>query len=226
MTDASVPPQDGPRELLSTTRRLTRRVRQAQRGTWFPLLLFAVLTLAAIPVTRSSHHLVQCRPTPGGKICIGYSPGAYIYWPLALVLAYAAITAFYVRRARRHGVGTPVRPYVVAGVILAAAATGASLWLVTHPGISLGWVSRPASGAMVFTRLASPAAAIGLALLVLSRVERNVALLVFGLAYLVVVGWGWMLTPHSAWLSQATLAATLLLGSIGFGLAERRASAP
>ncbi len=79
---------------------------------------------------------------------------------------------------------------------------------------------------MVFTRLASPAAAIGLALLVLARVERNVALLVFGLAYLVVVGWGWMLTPHSAWLSQATLAAMLLLGSIGFGLAERRASAP
>jgi hypothetical protein len=225
MTDASVPPQDGPRELLSTTRRLTRRVRQAQRGTWFPLLVFAVLTLGAIPVTRSSHHVVGCRPTPGGKVCIGYSPDGFVYWSVALVLAYAAITAFYVRRARRRGVGTPVRPYVVAGVILAVAATAVSLWLVTHPGVSLGSISRPASGAMVLAKLASPAAAIGLALLVLSRVERSLALLVFGLAYLVIVGLGWKLTPHSAVIPQVINAAVLVLGAFGFAVAERWATA-
>jgi len=47
---------------------------------------------------------------------------------------------------------------------------------------------------------------------------------VFGLAYLVIVGFGWIFTPHSAWLLPATTAAVLLLGSIGFALAERRAA--
>lgn len=224
MADASVPPQDGARELLSSTRKLTRRVRQAQRGTWFPLVLFAALTLLSIPVTRSSRHVIDCRPTPGGYICIAFSPGSYVYWPLALVLAYAAIAAFYVRRARRRGVGTPVRPYVVAGVVLAAAATGASLWLITHQG-EPGFLLRPVSESEVLIRLASPEAGIGLALLVLSRVERYAALLVFSLAYLVVVAFGWRLTPHSFWLPQVITAAVLLLGSIGFALAERRTSA-
>jgi uncharacterized membrane protein YqjE len=73
------------------------------------------------------------------------------------------------------------------------------------------------------SRLATPEAAIGLALLVLAWVERNRALLVFGLVYLVIVGFGWILTPRSPWAHQATMAVVLLLGSIGFALAERRA---
>jgi hypothetical protein len=222
MTDRSLPPQDGPRELLTATRQLTRRVRQAQRGTWFPLLLFAVLTLGSVPVLRASHHAIDCRPTPGGRVCLAFSPASYVYWPLALVLAYAAITAFYVRRARRRGVGTPVRPYVLAGVIIAVAATAASLWLVAHPN-ALGIPFLPSSGKGYLYRLASPEAAIGLALLVLSQVERSAALLAFSLAYLVVVAFGWMLDPHSSVFLQPLSAGVLLLGSIGFALAELRA---
>jgi hypothetical protein len=225
MTDSSVPPADGARELLSATRQLTRRVRRAQRGTWFPLLLFGGLTLASIPILLSSHHAIDCRPNGPGRICIAFSPGSYVYWPLALVLAYAAITAFYVHRARRRGVGTPVRPYVIAGAVIAVAATGASLWLVTHPGV-LGFPSPPSPGTRLVSRLVSPEGAIGLALLVLSRVERNLALLAFGVAYLLIVGFGWLLTPHSVWQLQAITAATLLLGSIGFALAERHARQP
>src|SRR5690348_5138118 len=136
MTDTPVSPQDGPRELLSATRRLTRQVRHAQRGTWFPLLLFAVLTLASIPIIRYNRHLIDCRATPPDlKVCIAFAPASYVYWPLALVLAYAAIAAFYVRRAHSRGVGTRVRPYVITGAIIALAATGVSLWLVTHPGV-------------------------------------------------------------------------------------------
>ncbi|MFJ9841311.1 hypothetical protein ACIRYZ_12685 [Kitasatospora sp. NPDC101155] len=48
MTDASVPSPSSPREVLSSLGELTRRVRSAQRGTWFPLLLFGVLTLGGI----------------------------------------------------------------------------------------------------------------------------------------------------------------------------------
>jgi len=228
MTDASVPPQEGPQELLSATRRLTRRVRQAQRGTWFPLLLFAGLTLASIPITLSSRRAFDCRAVPGGRVCVGFSPWSYVYWPLALVLAYVAIAAFYVHRARSRGVGTRVRPYVIAGVVIAVVGTGVSLWLVTHPEVS-GYPFPPSPATMSLFRLVSPEGAIGLALLVLAWVERNRALLVFGLVYLVIVASGWILAPHyPPWYSPLIAAAVLLLGSIGFALAERRArrSAP
>jgi hypothetical protein len=226
MTDTPVSPQDGPRELLSATRRLTRQVRHAQRGTWFPLLLFAVLTLASIPIIRYNRHLIDCRATPPDlKVCIAFAPASYVYWPLALVLAYAAIAAFYVRRAHSRGVGTRVRPYVITGVIIALAATGVSLWLVTHPGV-VGYPLAGSPATMFLPRLVSPQGAIGLALLVLAWVERNRALLVFGLVYLVIVGFGWIILPHSPWLFLASTAAVLLLGSLGFALAERRAQRP
>jgi len=227
MADMSVPPHDGPRELLSATRRLTRQVRQAQRGTWFPLLLFAGITLASAPVARYSHHAIDCRALyPAGRVCVAFSPWSYVYWPLALVLAYAAIAAFYVRRAHRRGVGTRVRPYVITGVIVAVVATGVSALLVTHPGLAGYPLAAPSPARDILFRLVSPEGAIGLALLVLARVERNRALLVFGLAYLVIVGFGWLLIPRSPWLFLATTAAMLLLGSAGFALAERRAARP
>jgi hypothetical protein len=72
----------------------------------------------------------------------------------------------------------------------------------------------------------SPQGAIGLALLVLAWVERNRALLVFSLVYLAIVGFGWIVLPHSPWLFLASTAAVLLLGSLGFALAERRAQRP
>jgi hypothetical protein len=227
MTDAPVSPQDGPRELLSATRRLTRQVRQAQRGTWFPLLLFAVLTLASIPIIRYNRHPIDCRATsPGLKVCIAFAPASYVYWPLALVLAYAAIAAFYVHRARSRGVGTRVRPYVITGVIVAVVATGISLWLVTHPEL-IGYPSAgPSATGFLLFRLVSPQGAIGLALFVLAWVERNRALLVFGLVYLVIVAFGWVLIPRSPWLFLASTAAVLLLGSLGFALAGRRAQRP
>jgi hypothetical protein len=152
---------------------------------------------------------------------MAFSPWSYVYWPLALVLAYAALAAFYVHRAHVRGVGTRVRPYVITGVIIAVVATGVSLWLVTDPGV-VGYPLAAASPAGTFLyRLVSPEGAIGLALLVLARVERNRPLLVFGLVYLVIVGFGWILIPHSPWLFLVTTAAVLLLGSIGFALAER-----
>ena len=49
-----------------------------------------------MPVTLNSRHVLDCRVNPPGKICVAYSLGAFVYWPLALVLAYAVIAAFYV----------------------------------------------------------------------------------------------------------------------------------
>jgi hypothetical protein len=43
MTDERTPAMDAPRQLLAGTQEFTRRVRKAQRGTWFLLVLLAVL---------------------------------------------------------------------------------------------------------------------------------------------------------------------------------------
>jgi len=220
-----MPPQDGPYELLSASRRLTRRVRHAQRGTWFPLLLFATLTLASVPITLNSRHPFDCRVVQAGKACVAFSPAASVYWPLALVPAYVAIAAFYVHRSYRRGVGTRIGPYVVTGIIIAVVATGASLWLVTHPDV-FGYPAPPSPATLSLYRLASPETAIGLALLVLARVERNRALLVFGLVYLVIVVFGRFPPPNATLTFLVITAAVLLLGSIGFALAERRTRRP
>ncbi|MGI9007243.1 MAG: hypothetical protein ACR2FU_13785 [Streptosporangiaceae bacterium] len=81
MTELPTALQDGPRELLSATRQVVRQVRQAQRGTWFPLLVFAVLTLASIPVTFSSHHPIACRVRPIGRAPNRRSGWPCWYWP-------------------------------------------------------------------------------------------------------------------------------------------------
>jgi hypothetical protein len=57
--------------------------------------------------------------------CLG---GAGFYWPIAQVLAYAAIAAFYIRRSQAHGIGTRVRPYAIAGIIIAILGAGVTLW--------------------------------------------------------------------------------------------------
>ena len=218
---------DSPRELLASTRTLAHRVRTAQRGTWFPLLLLGGITLLSIPVLRYGHRVVRCTTIPVGPLlrgCFIYSSAWLIYWPIALVLAYAAIAAFYVSRSRRRGVGTPIRPYIVIGVVLALLVTAVAVWEFRDPFGSLQQrLLRPSSIARMFT---APLGAIGLGLLVLAWVERNRALLVFALAYLGVVvvpiTFGWHMAPPWYFLPRLVLAGGLLLGgAAGFALAQR-----
>ena len=86
---------------------------------------------------------------------------------------------------------------------------------------------------MFLTRFESPVCAIGLALLVLARVERNWALLAFTLGYLAIVllgvDFGWVLTHPSRWAPLPRLVITggmLLLGGVGFALAEHASDPP
>ena len=89
-----------------------------------------------------------------------------MYWPIALVLAYAAIAACYLHRSRARGVGTRTRPHVTAGIIIAVLVTCASLWAAHHPPIGaydiLGLHVQPQSLGLCY-RLVSPVCAIGLA---------------------------------------------------------------
>jgi heme A synthase len=147
-----------------------------------------------------------------------------VYWPTALVLAYVVIAAFYIRRSQARGVGTRVRPYVVAGIILALAMTGSLVWALYHPLASTLAGPGPFSAGPV---LHSYSFAIGLALVVLAWAERNGALLALALGYLAVVlvtatvgpvsGHGWL-----GWPVQLVIpGSVLLLGGIGFLRAQR-----
>lgn len=179
-----------PQQLLIAARDLTRRVRRQQRGGWFPLLVLAVATFAAIPFDRYGHHVVtHCTSLHQGRqVCAGYSAGALWYWPAALLLTYALISWFYVYRSRQRGVGTRVRPYVIVGVVLVALVTVWALWAPDHPTFlaqSLRLGSSPPTN--ILNRIASPAGAIGLALLLLAWIERSWLLLAITIAYLIVV---------------------------------------
>src|SRR2546423_3982349 len=100
MTNHPVPSGADPRNLLSATRDLVRRVRLAQRGAWFPLLVFAAVTLAAIPFNRYGRHPIHCSSIrSAGDVCTAYSALALWYWPVALLAAYLAISWFYLRRS-------------------------------------------------------------------------------------------------------------------------------
>jgi hypothetical protein len=238
MADEQVPVADTPRQLLSATHELTRRVRQAQRATWFPLVLLGLVVVAAVPVYRYGSRLdISCVPVRGGAAerCLVTYGGwpAFIYWMGALVLAYAVIAGFYVLRARRRGVGARIRPYVLAGI--AGLILVAVIWPVQQHLGSLQSQSN-FQAALVVHGL-NPLLAISLALFVLAWAERNGALLAFAVCYLAATllanysdvprrlfeGLGWVATPQWFFLPTLCLAGgVLLLGGAAFAVAERR----
>lgn len=226
---------DDPHDLLSATRGLTRRVRVAQRGAWFPLLAFAAVTLAAIPFNRYGPHPRHCSSFRAGSVCIVQPTLALWYWPVAVVAAYVAISWFYLHRSHRRGVGTRVWPYVAVGAVLALLIGAWALWANTHPAfladtLRLFRPGQPANNLLY--RIASPAAAIGLALLLLSWIERSWPLFTLTVAYLIVtvatVGVQWFAHP-SPWAFLPHLlidAAVLLLGSIILAVSQRPQAPP
>jgi len=226
------------RARLELSRDLARRVRREQRAAWFPLLVFGVITLIAIPVTRAGHAAgLVCRGNlagpPGVRVCVAHNSAAFVYWPVALIAAYVLIAFFYLRLARGRGVGTRVRPYVVVGFVLACAVIAASSW-ASHRVLSGGYdfVGWHVQGPDLY-RLIAPACAIGLALLVLAGVDRSPVLGAVTVAFLVIAigrpDFGWSIRQTSRWAFAPHLViegAVLLLASAGFAatqLQRRRA---
>ena len=236
-----MPSPDSARDVLADLGDLTRKVRAAQRGAWFPLLLFGVVTLGGVLANRLTFSVrtVSCpagHTPPGmGTSCVLTKQGAPFYWTIGSLLAYAAIAFFYIRRSRNRGVGTPVRPYVLAGTGIAVLLAATQFWGTPHmatPSTTVDfWGLRldPNAGLTMFLeRLTGPAAFVGIPLLVLSWVERSRALLLFTLAYLAVelapITDGWApIAATSPWSSVPRLvvpAAFLLLGALGFALTQ------
>ena len=215
-----------PRELVASVRDLTRQVRVAQRGTWFPLLVLAAVNVAAAPVYRfAPHHLGSCRVGAQGiSVCSGYIPAVLIFWPTALTLAYVLIARFYVNQSRRRGIGARVRPYVITGVLLAGVLAAASLWRALHP-LPLPSVRQASTAHPTVTLLSfvTPATAIGLALLVLAWVEANRLLAAFSVVFLglVVAQASVVIHSPSHWYFLPQLlvpAAILVIGAGGFAV--------
>jgi hypothetical protein len=229
-----------PQNLLAHSRELAHRVRQAQRATWFPLSVLALVTFAAVPIDRYGAYATTCKAVPtaglGGEACTTYSTASLVYWPVALVLAYTAIAAFYVRASRARGVGTRVRPYVIAGVVLAVLATCVALRAAHNPPIGthdiLGLHFRAQSSGVAY-RLVGASSAIGVALVVLAWAERTRALLVLAVVYLIVVlvpvNFGWAMQHPWSFVPHLVIDGGLLaLGAVGFAIAQRprRSHAP
>ena len=240
MTTDAVPAGDDPRRLLADTRALARRVRLHQRITPFALLVLAAVTLLAIPVDWWSLR-ADCgaesswiHDADGGIMCEVHGRGPMYYWPPAMLLAYGTIALYAVRTARARGVGTRVLPYVLTGaaltIVFSVAWLGVRWYLTSHPVPTEpfpDWV-------MFLDRLVGAAGTIGIGLLVLARLERNLALLLFTLGYLTVVlvpidfnwhpAWGTH-AIYGGWLPQDIIhGAILLLGALGFWIARRRQS--
>src|SRR5262245_42597262 len=205
MTTESALPGDEPHRLLASARELTHRVRRDQRATWFPLLTLAAVTLVAIPVNGNSSRTGICRAIDAGRVCTVAPSAGFVYWPVALVLAYAAIAAWYLHKSRVRGVGTRVWPYILVGIVIAVLASGVSLWANRH--VVTGQFGIPAVGPYqaqgLLFRLGNPGTAIGLGMVVLTWVERNPALLAVTGGYLAIVliplNFGWTVAPSSPW---------------------------
>lgn len=243
MTDASVPSPGTPREVLAGLGELTHNVRVAQRGAWIPLLLFGLLDAGGILADRLS---VRVRSVPcaapadgaGGAGCTAVHHGAPVYWTVGLIAAYALTAALAVRRARRRGVGTPIMPYVLTGLVLVALVAATSFWAVRNGLPTTGgtvdfWgyhLDADAASTHFLEHLTGSAAAVGIPLLVLAAIERSRALLAFAAAYLVLelapaaTDWASVggTSPWSAAPRLAIPAVFLLLGSLGFARADRR----
>ncbi|MBL7255863.1 hypothetical protein [Paractinoplanes lichenicola] len=226
MTANSIPAAGDPRRLLSEMRALSHRVRLDQRMTWAALLVLAAAVFVAIPFDWFGMK-VTCGPDGN---CEFARRGMLYYWPAAMVLAYAAIAVIYVRAARARGVGTRVLPYAITGA--ATAVVFPAGWIAVQLYLGDGPFPDPLPyWAFVLDRLVMPWGTIGIVLLVLAWLERNRALLLFSLAFLVLVLvlptnnglslFGWGLRAEMA-APQVVVGLVLLLGALGFRVAARR----
>ncbi len=125
-----------------------------------------------------------------------------------------------------------MQPYVTLGAGLVVLATGWALWARTHPALLLINLHLGTSRQInLVDRLISPSGVVGLALLVLARIERSWLVLMVAVIYLVLVTIPVYLGSEAAPSRWAFLphlllgAAALLGGSLLVAAAQRRSLA-
>ncbi|MGK5739994.1 hypothetical protein [Micromonospora sp. URMC 103] len=177
--------EDGPRELLATVTALRRRARAARHAYWLPLLLFGLLMAAAAPLYVESQAPPAVRATIANPPLTGLggdllerSAALGWYWLVALIGGYLLSLAWYRWHARRVGVQTSTRAYLVAGIAGTLVALVLPLVLSfllrnTATGVSEAtrWLTSPLLG--VAGRGMLPHLVIALGFAVLAHLERS-----------------------------------------------------
>ena len=136
-------------DTLNDLTRLKQQVRADRRATSIPLVVFGAIAAFAALFRDPSHG------------------AAWVYWALAVPVAFALVWGVYRRRENAEGVGTRATAYGRTAIAFA---------VVT--------VLMPT----VFVFLGAPAAAAGVALAVIGLMQRNIALSAIGLLFGVVAG--------------------------------------
>lgn len=180
---------------------LKSRTRRARRGMWFPLVIFGLVILASTPLYMHFNGDSPPIPAllapdvpapttpPATDIAIGgpsgllhlFTGGMFtfsplkitVFWLVAGPMAYLVTAGFYWLHARRRGVATSSRAYVLTGLGLFA------LLVVTSTPL----IPVPVHGNLLVRGL-TPLLAVALGLFVLASVERSWALLAFAVPFL------------------------------------------
>ena len=114
-------------DLLGELRVLRRRARDARHAYWFPLVLFGLLTCASVPFYVLPGYEAQgTGATQAGPPLpiLGGSPGFTVqrflgyYWLAALLGGLLLTLLWYRRNARRVGLATPARGYIMTTAVL------------------------------------------------------------------------------------------------------------
>jgi hypothetical protein len=185
---ASASAEVGPADaagLLSEMRRLRRNARSARHAYWFPLVLFSLLIFAAFPFYVIPSFQGDFAVPAGPSEILGGEPGfgdpTYLgyYWLAALLGGLALTLWWYRRHARKIGVRTPARGYLITVVALTAAALILPLLAAIKP---FGFLDIALPGDL-FTRGTFPLLIIAIGLCVLAWAERSRALGLIALVY-------------------------------------------
>lgn len=174
-------------ESLFASHVLLEHTRRARRGGWFPILLFGIVTLAALPLYQ-----IQTTCGQGGFVCVGtphvgalnafssayslQSQGRWIsvYWVLAVLSVYGLTVLYHRRRGFITGLRGRTWPTVGTGAILLAAILMAAGWMSGWP-VTIG------------NNGTEPLAIVAISLFVLARTERSVPLAMFAIGFFVLV---------------------------------------
>jgi hypothetical protein len=186
---AGAGPAGEPGPLLADLDRLRRQTRAARHAYWFPLILFGLLTCGAAPLYVAAAPappvgvvtvpllrvpaLLNGLPISMSTFYVGW------YWAVALVGGYLLTLAWYRWHARRAGVRTPARGYLITGVALTAAVVVIPPLTRWVPGLALIWL--PFGDVWIRGTLAFLIIATGL--WVLARAERSRVLALIALVY-------------------------------------------
>jgi len=164
-------------------RRLRHDARSARHAYWFPLVLFSLLIFAAIPFYSTSEFggsapgsnllILGGEPITAAQSDVGY------YWLTALVGGLALTMWWYRWHARRIGVKTPARAYLITVVVLTVVALILPVLASSRPFGFVG-IALPYD---LFIRGTFPLVIIAIGLCVLAWTERSRALGLIALVY-------------------------------------------